>query len=183
MGAGHHSTSSRTGSRPSALHQGVMGGVRVPALARCGAEVGAPLFTGQGGEGYSVTGPSCSGQPRFQVIQDRLWSGQSACSRLLGSGAGQTLRPGHSSGALASGSSHEVQPGSCSLAGCGDTGVPWGGHGVLGEPEPVPAARCPLSVPTGVRAQAATCGRVPTAHGRALRVCALHCQPGQGGGP
>lgn len=53
---------------------------------------------------------SCSGQPQFQVIQDRLWSGQSACSRLLGSGAGQTLRPGHSCGAVASPSPHRQPP-------------------------------------------------------------------------
>lgn len=163
MGGGHHSTSSGTGSRPSALHQGVMGGVRVPALAHCGAEVGAPLFAGQGGEGHPGMVPSCSGQPRFQVIQDRLWSGQSACSRLLGSGAGQTLHPGRSCGAMASPSLHRQLPRGVArelLAGwvwghrcpLGRTWRCWVSHSWCQQH----AALCPL--PAGVRAQAATCG-------------------------
>lgn len=54
--------------------------------------------------------PSCSGRPRVQVIQDRLWSGQSACSWLLGSGAGRMLRPGGASGAVASPSPRGAAP-------------------------------------------------------------------------
>lgn len=33
----------------------------------------------------------------------------------------------------------------------------------------------------GVCAEAATCGRVPPENGTAVRMCALYCQPGQGG--
>lgn len=151
-----------TESRPSALHPGTVGGVRVPGLARRGAEVGAHP-PGSVGRWAGVPGavPCCSGRPRVQVIQDRLWSGQSACSRLLGSGAGRTLRPGRASRAVASpqptpGSPHGAghrqpsasltQQGAAGWApghGC-PPGWAWGcwGGGYTGLP--APAARCPL---------------------------------------
>lgn len=155
-----------TESRPSALHPGTVGGVRVPGLARRGAEVGAHP-PGSVGRWAGVPGavPCCSGRPRVQVIQDRLWSGQSACSRLLGSGAGQTLRPGRASRAVASpqptpGSPHGAghrQP-SASLTQQGAAGwAPghgcppgwawgcWGGgiHRVAGACGALPSAPCP----------------------------------------
>lgn len=138
----------------------------MPGLARRGAEVGAHP-PGSVGRWAGVPGavPCCSGRPRVQVIQDRLWSGQSACSRLLGSGAGRTLRPGRASRAVASpqptpGSPHGAghrQP-SASLTQQGAAGwAPghgcppgwawgcWGGgiHRVAGACGALPSAPCP----------------------------------------
>lgn len=114
----------------------------------------------QGGEVRGGPGavPSCSGRPRVQVIQDRLWSGQSACSRLLGSGAGRTLRLGGASGAVASPSPRRAptaRHGAQALPPLPQQGAagrdqgrecpPGAGMGVLaGGRGPVRAARCPL---------------------------------------
>lgn len=41
--------------------------------------------------------------------------------------------------------------------------------------------QCAVRAVAGVRAEAATRGRVPPEDGAALRVCAFYCQLGQGG--